>query len=347
MPKLFEYVSPKNIADFIVTKNTNKMPYLGEILFPSEQQLGLKLEWLKSAQGLPVVLKPSAFDALAPLRDRVGFEKIEEEMPFFRERMLIKEVDRQQLNTLLMTGNQKMIDFALKTVFDDAYSLTTGASAARERMRMQLLSTGKISIAAEGAYHDFNYNLKPTQFETLTGTDIWSDEDSTPVQDLLRWKREVRLATGSEPTGAIMTSVTFGYLLAHKSIALDLNPLGGQNIILTEQDVKAYIERKTGLKIALYDNRFIDEKGVQKNFFPDGVVTLIPSGELGKTMFGTTPEQSDLMSGVSSAEVEIVDTGVAITTVKVEHPVNVQTIVSQIALPSFEAADFIFIANVL
>ena len=40
---------------------------------------------------------PSAFDAKATFRDRIGFEKLETEMPFFREGYKIKEKDRQEM----------------------------------------------------------------------------------------------------------------------------------------------------------------------------------------------------------------------------------------------------------
>lgn len=73
---------------------------------------------------------------------------------------------------------------------------------------------------------------------------------------------------------------------------------------------------------------------------------MIPEGNLGNTWYGTTPEEADLMSGGTAAEVQIVDTGVAITTIKEPHPVNVETIVSEIVLPSFETIDNIYIAKV-
>ena len=52
------------------------------------------------------------------------------------------------------------------------------------------------------------------------------------------------------------------------------------------------------------------------------------------------------MSGGSKAQVDIVNTGVAITTLRNEHPVNVQTIVSAIKLPSWEMRVQCFIATV-
>lgn len=78
---------------------------------------------------------------------------------------------------------------------------------------------------------------------------------------------------------------------------------------------------------------------------PDDTFVMFPSGQLGTGWFGTTPEQSDLMSG-NAANVSITDTGVAVTTSKKVDPVNVVTKVSMIYLPSFEQADKVLIASV-
>ncbi|MGZ7279945.1 major capsid protein, partial [Streptococcus pyogenes] len=70
------------------------------------------------------------------------------------------------------------------------------------------------------------------------------------------------------------------------------------------------------------------------------------NGNLGYTVFGTTPEQSDLLGGeATDANVSIVETGIAITTTKTTDPVNVQTKVSMIALPSFERLEEVHIIN--
>ena len=62
--------------------------------------------------------------------------------------------------------------------------------------------------------------------------------------------------------------------------------------------------------------------------------------------FGTTPEESDLMTS-SVANVSIVDTGVAITTIKIPDPVTVETKVTQLCLPDFPTADEICIIDVI
>jgi hypothetical protein len=152
--------------------------------------------------------------------------------------------------------------------------------------------------------------------------------------------------TGVRPGNAICTRKTWNYLLANKKIRLDMNPAGGQNIILTDSMLKQYLQAKLGVSVAVYSKKYMTEDKVAKLFFPDDYFTLLPDGNLGSTYFGTTPEESDLMTGSSVADVRIVNTGVAITTVKEPHPVNVETIVSGIMLPSFETIDNIFIAKV-
>ena len=76
---------------------SNKIPYLGSGLFPAKKKMGLDLKWIKTSKGLPVSLAPSNFDAVSTLRSREGFKLTETEMAFFRESMLIKEADEQEM----------------------------------------------------------------------------------------------------------------------------------------------------------------------------------------------------------------------------------------------------------
>ena len=94
---LREFFTPAAIAAQWNESASNRIPYLGAGLFPSKKKAGLDLSWLKGSKGLPVSLMPSAFDVKATFRDRIGFEKLETEMPFFREGFKIKEKDRQEL----------------------------------------------------------------------------------------------------------------------------------------------------------------------------------------------------------------------------------------------------------
>jgi hypothetical protein len=349
MPNIFDLVNAKAIAAFVANNPSNNIPYLGATLFPPKKKLGLDLAWIKGSRGLPVSLQPSAFDAKATLRDRIGISKVETEMPFFREAMRIGEKDRQELLRLSESANDAYIMPMITQIFDDVANLVSGAQVIPERMIMQLLSVGEIRIASNETRQDYRYNYKfnPDHKETLTGTASWSNPDSTPIQDIQRWQQLVEQDTGVKPTRAICSLDVWNALLDHPSIRLDMNPLGGQNIILTDSMLKQYLQTKLGISVAVYSKKYALQDGSAHLFYPEGHFTLIPEGNLGNTWYGTTPEEADLTAGLTAAEVSIVNTGVAITTIREPHPVNVETIVSEIVLPSFETIDTIFIAKVL
>ena len=98
------------------------------------------------------------------------------------------------------------------------------------------------------------------------------------------------------------------------------------------------------MEIVVNDKRYKDEDGTTQKYIPDDVFVMFPSGKLGNTWFGTTPEESDLMAG-SVANVNIIDTGVAVTTIKVPDPVTVETKVTMICLPDFPTADQVYIID--
>ncbi|MDF9412968.1 phage capsid protein [Brevibacillus laterosporus] len=343
---IFDLVNAKNISTYYLANPSNTIPYLGATLFPPKKQLGLDLSWIKGSRGLPIALMPSEFDAKATLRDRIGFSKIDTEMPFFREAMRIGEKDRQELNKLSASQNEALIMPVINAIYDDVTNLVNGAQVIPERMIMQLLSTGKISITANRLNYDYNYKMPEDHKETLTADAKWSNPDADVVGDIKTWQDKVEDDTGVRPTNAICTRKTWNFILQNKPIRLDMNPLGGQNIIMTDAMMKQYLQSKLGINVAVYNKKFALQDGSTNLFYPDDVFTLIPDGTLGNTYYGTTPEESDLMAGSTVAQVSIVNTGVAITTIKEPHPVNVETIVSEIVLPSFETIDTIFIARV-
>lgn len=348
MPNIFDLVTAKAIAAYVTNNPSNNIPYLGATLFPRRKKLGLDLSWIKGSRGLPVSLQPSAFDTKATLRDRIGLSKIQTKMPFFRESMRIGEEVRQELLKLQEAGDQYVMPI-INQIFDDVGALVSGADVVPERMIMQLLSSGKIRITSSETRqnYDYDYLMDASHKETLTGTATWSNPDSTPIQDIQRWQKQVEDDTGTKPTRAIVALDVWDALMAHPSIRLDMNPLGGQNIIMTDDMLRQYLRTKLGISVAPYTKKYALQDGSTHLFYPSGYFTLLPEGNLGTTWYGTTPEEADLMAGATAAEVSIVNTGVAVTTIKEPHPVNVNTIVSEIVLPSFETIDTIFIAKVV
>jgi len=323
-------------------------PFLGAALFPARKQLGLQLSWIKGASGLPISLAPAAFDAKAPVRDRIGVTKIETEMPFFREAMSIKEKDRQDINIMLSAANAALLEPIVRRIYDDAAELIRGAVVVPERMIMQLLSTGKISIqsAVNALLYEYDYNFKSEHKGAITTDTLkWSATDTaTPILDIIEWQDTVEENTGVRPIRAVCTRKTWGYLLSNKQIKLDINTNG--TTIVTDSILRSYLIDKIGVSVSVYNKKYRVDTSTSASYFPDNVFTLVPAGNLGNTYFGTTPEESDLMTGNNAASVRIVNTGVAVTTYQEPHPVNTNTVVSEIVLPSFEQGDKVFIATV-
>lgn len=343
MNSIFTLVTAEEIVAYWETLATQQPPYLGEELFPADKKLGLDLKWIKGADGLPVVLLPSAYDVKSKKRDRIGFEKLAAEMPFFKESTTIDEELRQQLNMVIATGNQAYIDSVLNNVFNDEMRLLRGARAQRERMRMQALTTGAISIAANGQAYDYDYGMPQNHKSTVNTS--WSNASATIIDDIRTALDTIEEDTGVRPTRATCSSKTWGYFRKNTEIR---NAILGNNsaVPVSEDKIKSYIMEELDLEIVVYSKKYTDETGAQEKFVADDIFVMFPSGALGTSWFGTTPEESDLLAS-NVANVRITDTGVAVTTTKETDPVNVDTKVSMIFLPSFEAADQVFILDVL
>lgn len=351
MANIFDMFNAKAIGSYWAEVNKTQVPFLGTGLFPARKQVGLDLSWVKGKGGLPVALKPSQFDAKATLRDRIGVARVETEMPFFREAMLIKEKDRQDLMAFEKNGDE-YVKPMVQRIYDDIVTLVDGANVQAERMVMQLLATGGISIIANGVDYTYNYAdeaWKAENITTLADNAKWSaKETANPIKDIKTAQMAVQAKTGVKPARAICNSTVWNDMLENAAIRAAINT--GRGIVaeaeIFDADLQAYLLRNLNLTVVVYDNMFVNENKEMQKFFPDGVFTLIPATTLGNTWYGTTPEEADLMGGRTNADVSIVNTGVAITTIMQEHPVNKETIVSEIVLPSFERIDEMHILNV-
>lgn len=343
-----EFFTPAAIAAHWNEVASNKIPYIGAALFPARKKTGLDLKWLKGSNGLPVSLMPSAFDAKATFRDRPGFTVTETEMPFFREGFKIKEKDRQELLRVLDTNDPYAVDI-MNRLFADADNLINGANVVPERMIMQLLfaDSGNAGIAftANGVNYTYNYDpdgsWKASNYFELTGDDVWTSPlTSDPFAALKAAKDAVRDKTGEEATVAMMNSVTFGLMAQSDAVRSRFLSTTGRAVgYISDADVAQIIKDLIGIDVVVYDKKYKNESGTAAKFVPDYYVSLVPDGALGNTWYSVTPEEADLMGKVSKAQVSIVNTGVAVTQIIDEHPVNVNTFASEIVLPSWERMD--------
>ena len=343
--KLSEVFNAKAIAANFTDDASNRIPYLGEGLFPAQKKAGLDLKWITGANGLPVSLMPSTFDAKSTLRDRVGVSVTETEMAFFRESMLVKEKDEQEILRVQDSADPYAADI-LARIFDDAKTLVDGALVVPERMRMQLLAPlgGTMGIAITANNTDYTYNYDPdgswasAHYSKITGAnDKWSSASTAdPIADIEAALNAQEAAGGNRPEILIMSKATFNYIKnATKTRSYILAQNTTANVYLSDKVVRDFIEQEFGVTIVVYTKKFKDESGTAANFYPDNIVFFAPAGALGGTWFGTTPEERTL-SQRPDADVSVVETGISVAVTITDDPVNTKTTVSEIVLPSFQ-----------
>lgn len=346
--RLSEVFNADAIALNYTNAASNAIPYFGAGLFPAQKKAGLDLKWIKGHNGLPVSLAPSAFDAKSKFRDRVGVSINETEMAFFRESMLVKEADEQEIMRV-QDANDPYATQVLNNIFNDTQTLIDGANVVPERMIMQLLAplSGSMSIAisANGVNYTYNYDpdgsWKKEHYKKIT-TDAnkWSAADTCdPVKDIEDALDAQEEATGNRPAVLLMSKATFNYIKNSKKVqsgVLAQNTTA--NVNYTTARVRAYIEEELNVSIVVYNKQFKNESGTAQKFYPDNIVMMLPSGTLGNTWYGTTPEERTLATR-ADASVSIVNTGVAVAVTITDDPVNTKTTASEIVLPSFERAN--------
>lgn len=339
---LYDMLVSSNIVAYWLELNVNSQPMLGETLFPTVREIGTKLEWIKGANNQPVALRLSAYDAKAIRRDNRGIEKYDTEMPFFKESKYIDEKLRQQLNILMQTNNQALINQILSKIFVDEVDLIKASHIALERMRMQALTTGTVTLASNGQSYSYDYGV-PADQKVTVGTS-WSTASADIIGDIANYVEKMK-AKGVNITRAVCNSSVAKCFKTNTAMKNAIYVFANGTVNITIDKAIEYIYAETGVRIVVDDDVYFTETGTATKYVPDDTFVMFPEGDLGYTHMGVTPEESDLMNSLS-ANVSIVDNGIAVTTHEEHDPVNVETKVTMVALPSFERANEVMIVDV-
>lgn len=355
-----EIFNTQAIAAYFTEAQSNRIPFLGEAYFPNKKKMGIDLKWLKSHKGIGVALKPSNFDAIPTIRPRGQAQMTKEEMPLFRESMILKEHDLMELSRIADV-NDPFLQPVIDSMYDDVSVLVDGADISAERMRMNLLAPtdGNMEITvplADNTMMTYSYDedgtWKGNNFLELTGSDTWDNTTSKPLNDI-RKATQYLSSIGVTATTILGNSTTFDYLLENEQVRNALISITGQTInFVDESTVEEVLRRKMRLEWIAYDKMFEDYDGSQKKFYPDDYITILGSGQLGNTWRGTTPEELTTIGNFMNVpqapvDITVLESGVAVAVQSEYKPsFTVTTTASQIVLPSFEGMDTIFVIKV-
>lgn len=349
MIKISDVYDSAAIAVHVKNEKSNAIPYLGQAFWPNERRASIELNWIKTANGLPVSLAPSNFDAKSTIRARKGFGINKEEMAFFRESMVVSEHDRIEL-AKLNDRNSPFVKDVVANIFNDTKTLVDGADVVPERMRMQLLfpevGGPSIYIAADGVVYQYNYDVDGKWAEnnrkSLSGPKLWANtRTAQPLEDI----RQI-IENADEPIKyLVMSQAELNLFMACESVKEALLAQNTTAHVMMTADVAKKIISNTfpGVEVLVYKKKFKDEIGSTHAFVPDGFVAFVPEGKLGNTWFGMTPEELAQMEA-RDVDITILPSGVAVA-VQTTYDTTMQTTttVAETLLPSYERMDSVYL----
>lgn len=335
MANILDLFDQKTVLDY--TKNRQYPTLLGDSLFPATKIQQLDFEYLTAGSKTPVVASLSAFDSEAEIGSREASTQAAE-LGYIKRKMQLKEKDLIALRNPRTPAEQQ---YLIGRVYNDIDALVQGVLARIEKMRMEALATGKITINENNLNTLIDYNV-PAEHQ-VTAKTSWDDKASDPVEDLQNWFANLdytptRILTSRKVQNAIMRTKTFASYF--KTAGL-LPSAGSLNTVLTS----------LGLPIIVtYDRKYRKQdasgKYVVQRYFPEDTLVAFGDDPLGQTVYGPTPEESRFLStsGVQQASVGNVFTTIYEST---QDPIATWEKAAATALPSFPEAENVLQAKVL
>lgn len=337
MPTILDLFSQKEVLNYMNSRDYKALP--GEELFPEVKKQGLEFDMIKGGSSLPVIASVHAFDTEAEIGSREA-SKMALELALIKRKMQLKEKD---IIAIENPRNQAEQEYLMKNVFNDIDVLVAGVRARAEAMRMEVLANGTVTLDENELDMVVDYQVPTENKEALSGTGLWTNADSDPIEDMLRWANQL----GTSPTRALTSNAVLSALLRHPKV---IGALYGRDSmrVATRADLNAFMVQHDLPQIQAYDARYRKQekngKYTQHRYFPNNKFVMFGDGALGETLYGPTPEESRL---VRDPAVEQSKIGNVLAMVYEESldPVSTWTKAVATALPSFPAADEVFQAQ--
>lgn len=346
---IFGIVNAKAVASYFQASNiADGSEYLGYMLFPMKRVAGMDLSFIKGKNAGPVLARPVAYDAEAGVVSRTPFNKLSSEMPKFAESLVLSEKEQIKLNGALAaanSGNDPLLRGALESYFDDRTNLISRLIARPNQLAMSLISTGKITIntdtneAIEIDYTDAAWKASNKKESTVAWSSLTTSKPLTDIEGVIEDAADegVTLAT------LVMNRDTWKNLVRSTEVKNRYNPNGA--FAVNDNGYQSFIEQDLGVAIIVENRTYaLTDGGTKHKFYPDGVVSFLPEGNLGSMCFGTTAEELAASNG--GTQYAVTGEGIGLSVYQEGHPARIVTTAAEVVLPSCEKIDSIYILDV-
>lgn len=307
--------------------------FLGDELFPSRRIESMKLDTLTRGTKTPILAPIAGFDTEAEIGSREA-NKMIQELALVKRKMQIKETD---LYALLNPRTPQEGEYLKNGVYNDFDVLNQGVLAQAERMAMELLATGKVTLNADSKKAVLDYKL-PSAHQQKAASD-WSDASVDPLLELQNWCDVLDVT----PTRAITSQKIYRAITRNPKVIAAVYGANNDGRLLGTADFDAFMQAQGLPVIRMYKNKYKVQNAngsyTSKTYWPEDKIALFNDDTLGEKVFGPTPEELANQTGVDASSVgNVYDTIYTET----NDPVGTFEKATALVLPTLAAPEEIF-----
>ena len=342
MPTVEELLESADVQSYVQQREYPLT--VGDTLFPSTKIDDFEIEYILGANEAPVSASVHAEDTESQVATREGFETVKQGLASIKRKIMMNERLIKQLSRARQDAEvQQVID----RIYNDVDNMVNAVRTRVEAMRFEAVSSGQLSINENGFKTTVDYRVPEGHKTALSGTDLWTDFNANPLEDIESWVNQVIESTGTTPTRMLTSNKVFNTLKRHGTISKAIN--GDNGRLVTNAELNTFLQEQGLPAIATDDRRYRvqvnDGSYETRRFFPEEKIVLLPSEALGQTVYGLTAEEVELQNITSS---QFQNFGNIIAQIySTPDPVARWTKAVATALPSFPTANQVFIASVV
>jgi len=327
---LEDFLSGKARKDYLEIREPNI--FAAEAILPFDLQEELEFDYIKSADNKPITAEVVPFGGAAPIASRDGLGKVIGQLLAIK---LKKSLEGRLLILAKKYGGQEP---AVKRLFNDAQEMLNAVEVRIERMRVEALTTGKISINENGVKYTLDYGVPAANEKTVSVS--WSDTANADIyQDIREWMDSLPWT----PRRAMLNYKTWTYVRDNAKLKKMIYGDDKSTTPLSLNAVNTFF-REMGMPIfAIYEAKYRTLGAlVETQIWPDNIVSFFPEGPIGTLPIGPTEEEA-----LGKNVIRDPRTGIYLVNYETEEPVAFWTKASATAAPSLPGANFLGIMTVV
>lgn len=296
MPDILRMLPVTEQLDFSQNFLIARPNYLGDVIFPDQKTQHFKAEYLRLAGGdqLPTMALIHALDTEAHIASRPALSRVTVEKLFIKEK--INQTESQQM---ALDNGVYADDDLVQFVYNDWARLAENVRCRTEVAKMEVLSTGKMTINENGLKFNVDFGVPSTN--TTFTIDL-----STPDKDALGQLQKIVDAAadkGFTITGMVTSGAVVSKLKANAGISKAVYGGAGAGALVSNTQLASVFEdlfkfsdiRTNDVRYNLEDKA---GKKTAKRFYPQDKISFLATyngvQNFGIGLWGVTPEERQL-----------------------------------------------------